>query len=100
MADPAVAFHFVYVAPNVCGPLDELFVVTSSLQIERKKSAIHEALLDVVQQVSPTAVLHTASWPAISDPWLQVADYVTCAIQRKHVRSPGEDLLPGLRTES
>lgn len=63
---------------------DELFVVTSSLQIKRKKQAIDEAVRDVVQQVSPTAVFHTAFWPAISDPCLQVADYVTWAIQRKH----------------
>jgi hypothetical protein len=65
--------HFKYVAPRVCGSLDELFVVTSSLQIKRKKQAIDEAVRDVVQQVSPTAVFHTAFWPAISDPCLQVA---------------------------
>jgi hypothetical protein len=76
--------HFKYVAPRVCNPLDELFVVASSLQIRRKKQAIHEAVRDVVQQVSPTAVFHTAFWPAISDPCLQVADYVTWAIQRKY----------------
>jgi hypothetical protein len=76
--------HFKYVAPRICGPLDELFVVTSSLQIKRKRQAIHDAVRDVVQQVSPTAVFHTAFFPAISDPCLQVADYVTWAIQRKY----------------
>jgi hypothetical protein len=76
--------HFKYVAPRIANAFDELFVVTSSLQIKRKKQAIHEAVLDVVQQVSPTAVFHTAFWPAVSDPCLQVADYATWAIQRKY----------------
>jgi hypothetical protein len=76
--------HFKYVAQGIAGSLDELFVVTSSLQIKRKKIAIHTSVRDVVQQVSPTALFHTAFWPAISDPCLQVADYATWAIQRKY----------------
>lgn len=76
--------HFKYVAPRIAGSLDELFVVTSSLRIKRKKQAIHWAVQDVVHQVSPTAIFHTAFWPAVSDPCLQVADYATWAIQRKY----------------
>jgi hypothetical protein len=76
--------HLKYVAPRIARALDELFVVTSSLQIKRKKQAIHDAVLDVVQQVSPTGIFHTAFWPAVSDPCLQVADYATWAIQRKY----------------
>jgi hypothetical protein len=75
--------HFKYVAPRIAAPLDELFVVTSSLQIRRKKQAIHWAVQDVVSQVSPTAVFHTAFWPAVSDPCLQIADYAAWAIQRR-----------------
>jgi hypothetical protein len=76
--------HFKYVAQRVAASLDELFVVTSSLQIRRKRQAIHWAVQDVVRQVSPTAVFHTAFWSATSDPCLQVADYGTWAIQRKY----------------
>ena len=54
--------HFKLVAQQIVQPLDELFVVTSSLQIKRKRQAIHWAVQDVVQQVSPTAVFNTAFW--------------------------------------
>lgn len=75
--------HFKYVAPRVCNSLDDLFVVVSSLQIKRKKQAVKQAVEDVVSQASPTAVFHSAFFSAVSDPCLQVADYVTWAIQRK-----------------
>jgi hypothetical protein len=78
--------HFKYVAPRIANALDELFVVTSSLQIKRKRQAIDWAVRDVVQQVSPTAVFHNAFWSAVSDPCLQVADYGTWAVQRKFER--------------
>lgn len=74
--------HFKYVAPKLVGPLDELLVVASSLQINKKKKAVHEAVADVVNQVSPTVVFHTAFAPAMSDPCLQIADYMTWAVQR------------------
>lgn len=75
--------HFKYVAPRICTALDELFVVASSLQINNKKQAVSQAVADVVDQVAPTAVFHSAFFSAVSDPCLQVADYVTWAIQRK-----------------
>ena len=76
--------HFKYVAPKVASATDELLVVASSLQIKRKKQAIHWAIRDVVSQVSPTMFYSTAFWPAASDPCLQVADYASWAIHRKH----------------
>lgn len=76
--------HFKYVAPRVASATDDLLVAASSLQIKRKKRAIHDAVRDVVNQVSPTMFFETAFWPAASDPCLQVADYATWAIQRKY----------------
>lgn len=76
--------HFKYVAPRIANASDEMLVVASSLQIKKKKQAIRLAVLDVVQQVSPTIFYQTAFWPSVSDPCLQVADYAAWAIQRKH----------------
>lgn len=75
--------HFKYVAPQIVGPLDELLVVASSLQINKKKKIVHDAIADVVAQVSPTVVFHTAFAPTVSDPCLQAADYLAWAVQRK-----------------
>ncbi|HEY5942906.1 MAG TPA: DUF3800 domain-containing protein [Solirubrobacterales bacterium] len=80
--------HFKYVAQQIADSNDELLVVASSLQIRRKrrttKAAVHEAITEVVNQVSPTVTCHCAFSPAASDPCLQVADYLTWAIQRKY----------------
>ncbi len=80
--------HFKYVAPGIADARDELLVVASSLQIKRKqktsKAAIHKAVQEVVNQVSPTVTCHCAFSPASTDPCLQAADYLTWAIQRKH----------------
>ena len=75
--------HAKYVVPKVCEPLDDLFVVASKLHINKKKDAVKHAVADVVEQVSPTAVFHSAFFPAVSDPCLQVADYAAWALQRK-----------------
>lgn len=82
----ALYMHLTYVAKHVAGNLDELFVVTSSLQINRKKSAVRQAMEDVVGQASRTTSFRAAFWPASCDPCLQVADYVTWAMQRKYER--------------
>lgn len=83
--------HFKHVAPEIADAKDELLVVASSLQIKRKKktakAAVHQAVKDVVHQVSPTVVCHCAFSPAKTDPCLQVADYLSWAIQRKHEAS-------------
>jgi Protein of unknown function (DUF3800) len=63
-----------------------LLVVASALQVNRKKAVLGHAVRDVVQQVVEARSYQTAFWPAQADPRLQVADYVTWAIQRKHER--------------
>lgn len=80
--------HFKYVAAKIADSNDELLVVASSLQIKRKrkttKAAVRDAVAEVVNQVSPTVTCHCAFSPAATDPCLQVADYMTWAIQRKY----------------
>lgn len=75
--------HFKYVAPQIVDEGDELFVVGASLGVRKKRSLMHAAIRDVVQQVSPTVDFRTASWSATSEPCLQVADYCCWAIARK-----------------
>lgn len=62
--------------------------MASSLQIKKKrkstKAGVHDAVAEVVSQVSPTVTCHCAFSPAASDPCLQVADYLTWAVQRKY----------------
>ncbi len=76
--------HFEHLATKVVTARDELLVVTASLQVNRMKHAVREAVREVVTQLFPTGSLHTAFWPAMSDPCLQIADYVVWAVQRKH----------------
>ncbi len=78
--------HFQYVAPRIVGPKDDLLVVASALQISKKKAVLGHAVEDVVNQVVQARTYRTAFWPAQADPCLQVADYVTWAIQRKYER--------------
>lgn len=82
-------YHFKYVAPEIVGPSDRLFVTAASLGTKRKRAAFHQAVDDVVRQVARCASHRVAFWPADSDPCLQVADYCTWAIQRKWER--GDD---------
>ncbi len=83
--------HFKDLAPAIADAKDELLVVASALQIKRKKTttkaAVHKAVTEVVDQVSPTVVCHCAFTPAKTDPCLQVADYMTWAVQRMFERS-------------
>ncbi len=78
--------HFKHVAPSVATATDRLFVVASSLGTKKKRGTFHNAVDDVVHQVSPCASHRVAFWPVQSDPCLQVADYCTWAIQRKRER--------------
>lgn len=75
--------HFQYVGPRVAGPKDDLLVVASALQVNRKKAVLGHAVRDVVEQLVEARSYRTAFWPAQADPCLQAADYVTWAIQRK-----------------
>lgn len=77
-------FHFQDLAPTVLKSDDELLVVASALQVNRRKQAIHTAVYDVVQQLSPTLDFRTVYWQAANDPCLQVIDYVIWAVQRKY----------------
>jgi Protein of unknown function (DUF3800) len=79
--------HFQFVGPKIAGPKDDLLVVASALQINKKKAVLGHAVEDVVRQVVRARSYRTAFWPAQSDPCLQVADYVTWAIQRKHEKN-------------
>lgn len=76
--------HLKYVAPRIVRPADDLMVIASSLQINKKKILVANAVRDVVLQVSPTATFRTGFVPAISDPCLQIADYMVWAVQRKY----------------
>lgn len=78
--------HFKFVAPKIAQTDDELLVVASSLSIERKRKLVGKAVGDVVTQVAPTVKCHTLFAPAATDPCLQMADYSTWAIQRRHER--------------
>jgi hypothetical protein len=75
--------HFQYVAPQIATKADRLFVVAASLGTKKERGLFHNAVDDVVQQVSPCRSYRVAFWPMESDPCLQVADYCTWAIQRK-----------------
>lgn len=81
--------HFKYVVPLVATRSDDLMVVASSLQIKKKRQALHDAVKDVVSQVSPTHRFVTAFIKNETDPCLQLADYAAWAIQRKLER--GDD---------
>ena len=75
--------HFKYVVPRVTTRTDDLMVVASSLQMKKKKGALHEAVRDVVYQVSPTHRFVTAFLSNATDPCLQLADYAAWAVRRK-----------------
>jgi hypothetical protein len=79
--------HFKYVAPHIANRQDRLFVTAASVGTKKKRRAFHNAVGDVVLQVSPCASYRVAFWPMLSDPCLQVADYCTWAIQRKWERA-------------
>jgi len=76
--------HLKYVAPRIVRPHDELMVVASSLLVAKKKRAVARAVREVVAQVSPTASFRTGFAATMSDPCLQIADYMVWAIQRKY----------------
>lgn len=75
--------HMKHVAPRIVRARDELFVVGASLGVKKKRAVMHNAVKDVIRQVSPTTNFRTASWNAYSEPCLQVADYCCWALSRK-----------------
>jgi hypothetical protein len=78
--------HFKYVAPRIVTKQDRLFVVAASIGTKKRRRIFHNAVSDVVDQVSPCHAFRVAFWSMESDPCLQVADYCTWAIQRKWER--------------
>ena len=75
--------HLKYVATKIATPSDELHVVAASIETKAKRHVFHEAIDDVVSQVSPSVTFKTAFWDASSDPCLQAADYACWAVGRK-----------------
>jgi hypothetical protein len=93
--------HFQYVAPKIASPTDELHVVAASIETSAKRAVFHDAIRDVVQQVSPAMKFKTAFWDSSSDPCLQAADYACWAIARKWEHSdPTYATLLGGKTRS
>ncbi len=72
-----------YVTPQVVSTGDELLVVAASIATKNKQKDFAAAVSDVMTQSATKNAFVTASWPAESDPCLQVADYCCWAIQRK-----------------
>lgn len=95
--------HFKYVAPRIASSNDRLFVAASSLGTKKARGLFHTAVDDVVHQVTPCSSHCVVSWPAESDPCLQVADYCTWAIQRKWERADPRShalIAPKIRSEA
>jgi hypothetical protein len=78
--------HFKYVAPRIAGRTDRLMVTAASIGTKQRRQRFHDAVQDVVQQVSTAHSFKTAFWVCGSDPCLQVADYCCWAVQRKWER--------------
>lgn len=76
-------YHMKYVTPQVVSTGDELLVVAASIATKNKQKDFAAAVSDVMTQSATKNAFVTASWPAESDPCLQVADYCCWAIQRK-----------------
>jgi hypothetical protein len=81
--------HLKQFAASVAGADDELLVVGASLGTKKKRQSLHAAIEAVVKQTLPSTRYCVASWAAVSDPCLQVADYCSWAIQRKWERGDG-----------
>jgi len=90
----ATFLHFKYVVPRVSTRDDDLHVVASSLQIGKKKNALHEGIGDVLRQVAGARRFVTSFADNKTDPCLQLADYAAWAVQRLVER--GEDKFFGL----
>jgi hypothetical protein len=74
--------HMKHVGPRVVGRQDELLVVAASIGTKKRRRAIRLGIEDVISQVT-TRPWEVAFWPSDSDPCLQIADYLTWAVQRK-----------------
>lgn len=74
----------------------ELLVVPASIGNNKRRTAFHDVVREVMQQVG-TITYRTACWDANSDACLQVADYCGWALQRKWEMG---DMIPYGRIQS
>ena len=79
--------HFKHVAPQIVGNDDRLLVVAAGIGVKKQRKEFRNAVDDVVSQVANCRSYQVATWPAMNDPCLQIADYCTWAIQRKWERA-------------
>ena len=75
--------HFKEVARRVTRPGDTLWVIAATLQTNKRKNAVREALVDVCRQGPSYCEIHLCLWDSATTWGLQVADYGLWAIQRK-----------------
>lgn len=82
----ALFHHLKFLLPQVVGPGDEVFVVSATLSLRRRRRFASEAIAEVIARAAGTIPFRVAAWTASSEPCLQVADYCSWAIQRKWER--------------
>lgn len=75
--------HFKEVARRVSRPGDTLHVIASTLQTNRRKNAVREAVQDVCDQGPPGRSVNLCVWDGATSWGLQVADYGLWAVQRR-----------------
>lgn len=83
-------FHMSKIGKNRVRAGQSLFLVAASQKSDHNDmSRIKRDLDDICNQTLAGRTFTTACWPSASDPWLQVADYCSWAVQRKYER--GDD---------
>lgn len=78
----AWTLHLARVLPDVTSPGDELLVVGASIGTRRRRAAFPDAIAHATTTTRAEVACHVASWDAVSDPCLQLADYCSWAVQR------------------
>ena len=81
-------YHLKHVAPHVMRDATELMLTTASIGTKKGQAIFTAAVNDVAQQTLqlPRAQWKTTFTQSMADPCLQIADYVTWAVQRKWER--------------
>ena len=76
-------YHLRHVLPSIANADDEVLLVIASIGKKRKRAYFRGVVSDVVDELRPSASVHTTQWSAASDSGLQIADYCSWAIFRK-----------------
>ncbi len=78
--------HLQYVLHGEAGSSSEIMIVSASLGTRKQREREFASLADIAAQLGQTLGkdIRCGTWPAASDPLLQVADYCCWAIQRKY----------------